>query len=91
VLLAELRSRSVQTWGLMNSCQLIGVEGDTIILQWPSSMLRDKFEKGKEKRLVEDVMSELIGRRVRTRCIVDDDPVVQEARRLGAQVRLVSD
>lgn len=90
-LLAELRSRSVQTWGLMNSCQLIGVEGDTIVLQWPSAMLRDKFEKGKDKRLVEDVMSEMIGRRVRTRCIVDDDPVVQEARRLGAQVRLVSD
>ncbi|HET7090625.1 MAG TPA: DNA polymerase III subunit gamma/tau [Anaerolineae bacterium] len=90
-LLAELRSRSVQTWGLMNSCQLIGVEGDTIVLQWPSAMLRDKFEKGKDKRLVEDVLSEMIGRRVRTRCIVDDDPVVQEARRLGAQVRLVSD
>ncbi|HKZ84244.1 MAG TPA: DNA polymerase III subunit gamma/tau [Anaerolineae bacterium] len=90
-LLAELRSRSVQTWGLMNSCQLIGVEGDTIVLQWPSAMLRDKFDKGKDKRLVEDVMSEMIGQRVRTRCIVDDDPVVQEARRLGAQVRLVSD
>ena len=90
-LLTELRSRSVQTWGLMNSCQLIGVEGDMIVLQWPSAMLREKFEKGKDKRLVEDVMSDMIGQRVRARSIVDDDPVVQEARRLGAQVRLVSD
>ncbi|HEY4690733.1 MAG TPA: DNA polymerase III subunit gamma/tau [Anaerolineae bacterium] len=89
--LSGLRSRSVQTWGLMNSCQLIGVEGDAVVLQWPSAMLRDKFEKGKDKRLVEDVMSEIIGRRVHTRCVVDDDPVMQEAKRLGAQVRPVAD
>jgi hypothetical protein len=86
-MLAELRSHSVQTWGLMNSCQLIGAEDDTIILQWPSTMLRDKFENGKDKRLVEDVIASVLGRRVLTRCVVDNDPVVREARRLGAQVR----
>ena len=89
--LSELRARSVQTWGLMNSCRLVSVDGDTVVLQWPSTMLRDKFEKGKDKRLVEDVISEAVGRRIRTRCVVDDDPVVQEARRLGAQVRPVAD
>ncbi len=89
--LSELKSRRhVQTWGLMNSTQLIGVEGDTIVLQWPSTMLRDKFEKGKDKRLVEDVIGEIVGHPMRTRCVVDDDPVIQEARRLGAQVRPVT-
>jgi DNA polymerase-3 subunit gamma/tau len=85
--LSELRSRSVQTWGLMNSCQLIGAEGDAVVLQWPSTTLRDIFERGKDKRLVEDVIGEVLGQRVRARCVVDDDPVVQEARRLGGQVR----
>ena len=85
--LSELRSRSVQTWGLMNSCQLVGAEGDAVVLQWPSTTLRDIFERGKDKRLVEDVISEVLGQRVRARCVVEDDPVVQEARRLGGQVR----
>jgi DNA polymerase-3 subunit gamma/tau len=89
-ILAELKTRSVQTWGLMNSCQLAGAEGDAVVLQWPSAMLRDKFEKGKDKRLVEDVIGGVVGYPVRTRCVVDDDPVVQEAKRLGAQVRPVT-
>ncbi|HLF24858.1 MAG TPA: DNA polymerase III subunit gamma/tau [Anaerolineae bacterium] len=89
--LASLRTRSVQTWGLMNSCQLVTVEGNALVLQWPSQMLCDKFEKGKDKSLVEDVISEIVGKPVRTRCVVDNDPVVQEAKRLGAQVRPVTD
>ncbi len=88
--LSELRSRSVQTWGLMNSCQLVGAEGDAVVLQWPSTTLRDIFERGKDKRLVEDVIGEVLGQRVRARCVVEDDPVVQEARRLGGHIRPVT-
>ncbi len=91
-ILAEVKARSVPTEALLRECKVIGVEGDAIILQWPIPSLCDTFEKGRgKKRLVEDVISQVVGRPVRTRSIVDDDPVVREARRLGAQVRPVTD
>ena len=56
-------------------------------------MLRGKYEDAKTKRLVEDVISEAVGSRVMTRCVVSaktskpgDDPLVQEAIKLGGRV-----
>jgi hypothetical protein len=55
-------------------------------------MLRSKYEDAKTKRLVEDVMSEVMGSRVMTRCIVgarpklEDDPLVQAGVKLGGRV-----
>ena len=77
---------------LLSSCKLVGVEGDTLVLSWPSEILRGKYEDAKTKRLVEDVISEAIGSRVMTRCVVgakakaDDDPLVQEVIKLGGRV-----
>jgi hypothetical protein len=78
---------------LLSSCKLVNVEGSTLVLSWPSEILRGKYEDAKTKRLVEDVISEAIGSRVMTRCVVgakakaDDDPLVQEAIKLGGRVR----
>ena len=64
---------------LLSSCKLVNVEGSTLVLSWPSEILRGKYEDAKTKRLVEDVISEAIGSRVMTRCVVgakakaDDD------------------
>jgi DNA polymerase-3 subunit gamma/tau len=77
---------------LLSSCKLVSVEGDTLVLSWPSDILRGKFEDSKTKRLVEDVISEAIGSRVMTRCVVSakakptDDPLVQEVIKLGGRV-----
>jgi DNA polymerase-3 subunit gamma/tau len=77
---------------LLSSCKLVNVEGSTLVLSWPSEILRGKYEDAKTKRLVEDVISEAIGSRVMTRCVVgakaraDDDPLVQEAIKLGGRV-----
>jgi hypothetical protein len=77
----------------MRSCKPMGVEGSTLVLSWPSEMLRGKYEDAKTKRLVEDVISEAVDIRVITRCVVsakttkpDDDPLVQEAIKLGGRV-----
>ena len=77
----------------MRSCKPSSVEGSTLVLSWPSEMLRGKYEDAKTKRLVEDVISEAVGSRVMTRCVVsaktakpDDDPLVQEAIKLGGRV-----
>jgi DNA polymerase III subunit gamma/tau len=77
---------------LLSSCKLVNVEGSTLVLSWPSEILRGKYEDAKTKRLVEDVISEAIGSRVMTRCVVgakakaDDDPLVQEVIKLGGRV-----
>jgi len=77
---------------LLSSCRLVNVEGSTLVLSWPSEILRGKYEDAKTKRLVEDVISEALGSRVMTRCVVgakakpDDDPLVQEAIKLGGRV-----
>jgi hypothetical protein len=76
----------------MRSCKAVSVEGNTLVLNWPSEMLRSKYEDAKTKRLVEEVISEAVGVHVLTRCAVsakakpDDDPLVQEAIKLGGRV-----
>jgi DNA polymerase-3 subunit gamma/tau len=91
-ILAEVKSRSVPTEALLRECRVVGVEGDVITLQWSIPNLQNTFEKGKGKKsLVEDVISQMLGRRLRIRSVVDDDPVIREARRLGAEVRPLAD
>ena len=92
-ILDVLKTHSLPTQALMRSqCRLVGIEGNTLVLGWPSEMLRSRYEEAKTKRLVEDVISETVGSRVVTRCIVsskgrpDDDPLVQEAIRLGGRI-----
>jgi len=77
---------------LMSSCKLVAVEGNTLVLSWPSEILRGKYEDAKTKRLIEDVISEVVGGRVMTRCVVgvkpklEDDPLVQAGVKLGGRV-----
>ncbi len=91
-ILEVLKTHNLPTQALMRSCKPVGVEGNTLVLHWPSDMLRSKYEDAKTKRLVEDVISEAVGARVMTRCTVgarakpDDDPLVQEAIKLGGRV-----
>jgi hypothetical protein len=92
-ILAVLKTHSKPTEALVRSQgKVVGVEGDTLVLSWPTEMLRSKYEDAKTKRLVEDVMSEVMGSRVMTRCIVgarpklEDDPLVQAGVKLGGRV-----
>jgi len=79
---------------LMNSCKPAGLEGNTLVLSWPSEILRGKYEDTKTKRLVEDIISEAVSGRVMTRCVVSsakanhpgDDPLVQAGIQLGGRV-----
>ena len=90
--LEVLKTHNLPTQALMRSCKPLNVEGSTLVLSWPSEMLRGKYEDAKTKRLVEDVISEAVGVHVLTRCVVaakgkpDDDPLVQEAIKLGGRV-----
>lgn len=84
-LLGRVKARSVKTWGMMNTCHLLGVENNTLIVGWQTDMLKDKFESSKDKQLVEDVLSELFAQKMLVRSMLDD-PVLRAAMQLGAKV-----
>jgi len=92
-ILDVLKTHHMPTQALMRSqCRVVGVEGNTVVLSWPSEMLKSKYEDARTKRLVEEVISEAVGSHVVTRCVVaakaktEDDPLVQEAIKLGGRV-----
>ncbi len=94
VILARLHEQGgVPVKALINSCRLVGVQGNTLVLNWPSQVLQDRFESGRTKHLVEQVASEVLGRSISTRSAVfsktpaQTDPLVEEAvKSLGARV-----
>ena len=88
-ILNEVKARSLPTQALLRSCKLVGVEGLTVTLGWPSNTLKDKFESSKSRDLVADVMTEVLSQKIVIRSLVDD-PVLREALRLGAKVAPVS-
>ncbi|MBP7686376.1 MAG: DNA polymerase III subunit gamma/tau [Thermoflexales bacterium] len=81
----EVKTRHVPTEALLKSCHLLGVEGETVILNWTTDTLKSKFESGKGQRLVEDVLSEMLDQKVLVRSLVDD-PMIRAAMQLGAKV-----
>ena len=91
-ILEVLKTHNLPVQALMRSCRAAGVEGNMLVLNWPSEMLKGKYEDARTKRLVEEVISEAVGVHVVTRCVVaarakaEDDPVVQAGIKLGGRV-----
>ena len=98
-ILKAVRAQSLPTEALLKSCTLHAVEGNTVVLAWPSELLRDKFQdpKAKAQALVEDILSHTFGfpvvvknvvaRRARRARAPTDDPLIRRAvEDLGAQV-----
>jgi hypothetical protein len=97
--LKAVRAQSLPTEALLKSCALHAAEGHTVVLAWPSELLRDKFQdpRAKAQALVEDILSHAFGIPVRIHNIVArktprrrpvaEDPLIQRAvEELGAQV-----
>jgi DNA polymerase-3 subunit gamma/tau len=91
--LARLRERSLPAQALLNSSRLAAMEGDTLVLSWPSSLLKERYENVRTQRLVEDVIAEILGQHLSTRAVLSakgserSDRVVEEAvKSLGAVV-----
>jgi hypothetical protein len=72
--LTALRPRNLPLEALMRSCQPMDVEGDVIVLGFAHDFLRAKLEEEHNKHDVEDVLSELLGRRFRVRCVLAGQP-----------------
>jgi DNA polymerase-3 subunit gamma/tau len=69
--LNALRPQDLKLEALMRSCEPIGVEDDVILLSFAHKFHRSKVEEDERRRLVEDALSELFGRRLRVRCVMN--------------------
>jgi hypothetical protein len=66
----------------MRSCEPVDVERDVIVLSFAHKFHRSKVEEDEKRHLVEDTLSDLFGRRLRVRCVMNRqaaDPPTQEA------------
>ena len=68
--LNALRPRNLSLEALMRSCEPVGVEGDVVLLGFAHNFHRSKVEEEHNKRMVEDVLSSLVGQRTSVRCIL---------------------
>ena len=68
--LNALRPRNLSLEALMRSCEPVAVEGDVVSLGFAHNFHRSKVEEEQNKRVVEDVLSRLVGRQCRVRCVL---------------------
>jgi DNA polymerase-3 subunit gamma/tau len=94
-ILADLRQVDRMTQGLMNSVKLVGVDGNTVIVEAPSDLLKGRIEQPTVRSHAEPCISQAIGTAVRLRCVTKDEyrsgtqslpspaPAGETTRRLG--------
>jgi chromosomal replication initiation ATPase DnaA len=70
----------------------VGVENDVIILSFSHKFHRSKVEEDKKRGIVEDVLSDILGRQLRIRCVIDkhreshsDQEVAEQVAEAGGQ------
>jgi hypothetical protein len=73
--MSELRQIDRMAQGLMNSVNLVGVEGIDVIVEAPSELLKGRIEQPSIKSHVEPCISKIMGQQVRLRCVAKGDYV----------------
>ncbi len=69
--LNALRPRDLSLEALMRSCEPVDVEEDVVVLSFSHKFHRSKVEEDKKRHIVEDVLSDLFGRHLRVRCVME--------------------
>jgi len=85
-LLNALRPRNLSLEALMHSCEPVAVEGDVVVLGFAHDFHRSKVEEDRNKQIVEEALSNLMGQRYRVRCTM-----AQQERAVGTVQRSTSD
>ena len=75
--LAILRSAGVQP---------VSIENDTVILSFRYPVFKEKLEDPENQRVVETIISHYLGHPCRVQCIAENNHLVKEALKLGAQI-----
>lgn len=70
-----VKSRNTVTSALLNSSRLINVDGNTVVINFSSDLLRDKMADEQNTRMVCSVMSKYFGQDVRLICTTGERDV----------------
>jgi DNA polymerase-3 subunit gamma/tau len=69
VILTTLRQANKMVEALMRSVRLVGVEGNIVIVEAPSDLLKGRIEQPSSKSSVEQSINQVTGASVRLRCV----------------------
>ena len=69
-ILDALRPRNLSLEALMRSCEPVSVEGDVVVLGFVHNFHRSKVEEERNKQVVEEALSGIVGQRYRVRCVL---------------------
>jgi DNA polymerase-3 subunit gamma/tau len=69
-ILTELRQTNKMVEALMRSVSLVGVEGNSVIVEAPSDLLKGRIEQPNSKSYVEQSISQVIGISASLRCVL---------------------
>ncbi|MHB1293356.1 MAG: DNA polymerase III subunit gamma/tau [Anaerolineae bacterium] len=67
----RMRSRSPNVQALLNSAYPVGVQGDTIVLNCEAPFHREKLSEPSRRSMVEEAVSEVLGRACRIECVTN--------------------
>ncbi len=70
VILTNLRKVDPMAQGLLNSVTLLGVEGNEVIVEAPSDLLKGRIEQARIRSKIEKCFSEVSGTPLRLRCVL---------------------
>lgn len=70
-IMAALAVRNLPVNALMRSCKPVSMDDNLLTLDFPSELIRAKYDNPITKQLVEDAISAEVGCRVSTQCIVN--------------------
>jgi DNA polymerase-3 subunit gamma/tau len=75
--LAILRSAGVQP---------VSVDNDKVVLSFRYPVFKEKLEDPENQRVVDSIISSFLGHPCRVQCVAEDNHLVKEALKLGAQI-----
>jgi DNA polymerase-3 subunit gamma/tau len=86
---AAVKRRNFRVEALLNSGEVLGVEGRTVVLGFPYSFHRDKMSSDEYRQVVDESLAELHGGRYTIRCV--DPAAYQSTESAGGAPGLDSD
>jgi DNA polymerase-3 subunit gamma/tau len=89
-ILTNLRQANKMVEALMRSVRLVGLEGNSVIVEAPSALLKGRIEQASSKSSVEQSINQVMGASVRLRCVAKGEYQAPASRAAAASAAIES-
>ena len=69
----------------------MSIENDLVCLAFTNNIFKEKIEQLENQRVTERVISNFLGRTCQIKCVLDENHLVKEALKMGAQITNVTE